>query len=180
MFLLPNKKFGFTLLELLIVIAIIGILAAIVLVALGESREKSRNAAVIAQMEEIQKALELYRANTGGYPDPSDASASRDVEVCIGEGGGCWTGVSASTDADDFRTAMDPYLKRFQYFDQGGVGSPAYNGCVGVAFGNNTSCSITDYSVFFLLEGTNRDCAGAERIDSTFNGSHTMCRLMPD
>lgn len=59
---------GFTLLELLIVVAIIGILTSIVLVSLGTAREKSRDAARAAQAQEIVKALEFYYTQNGSYP----------------------------------------------------------------------------------------------------------------
>jgi len=59
---------GFTLIELLVVIAIIGILASVVLASLNTAREKSRDAARISQLKEVQKALELYYSTEGQYP----------------------------------------------------------------------------------------------------------------
>ncbi|MBU3925563.1 prepilin-type N-terminal cleavage/methylation domain-containing protein [Patescibacteria group bacterium] len=66
---LKNKK-GFTLIELLVVIAIIGILASVVLASLNSARKKSRDARRIADVKQIQLALELYfDANSAEYPD---------------------------------------------------------------------------------------------------------------
>lgn len=64
---MPLAIRGFTLLELLIVIAIIGILASIVLGALGTARANARDAVRIAQLEEIDKALQLYYADHSHY-----------------------------------------------------------------------------------------------------------------
>ncbi len=66
---LKNTKKGFTLIELLVVIAIIGILASIVLASLNSARIKSRDARRIADIKQLQIALELYYdANASTYP----------------------------------------------------------------------------------------------------------------
>jgi prepilin-type N-terminal cleavage/methylation domain-containing protein len=60
---------GFTLIELLVVIAIIGILSSVVLASLNQARAKSRDARRIADLKQIQTALELYYdANSSAYP----------------------------------------------------------------------------------------------------------------
>ena len=61
-------KRGFTLIELLVVIAIIGILASIVLASLDSARKKGRDARRIADLKQIQLALELYYDAHGQYP----------------------------------------------------------------------------------------------------------------
>jgi len=62
-----NKK-GFTLIELLVVIAIIGILASVVLASLNTARKKSRDARRIADIKQLQLALELYFDGNRAYP----------------------------------------------------------------------------------------------------------------
>ncbi len=54
----PNK--GFTLIEILIVVAIIGLLSSVILVGLGSFRARGRDARRIADLREVQQALELY------------------------------------------------------------------------------------------------------------------------
>jgi len=66
------------LIELLVVIAIIGMLAAIVLVSLNSTRSKARDARRISDLQQLQKAIELYYDNTGHYPIPPSSMA------------GCW------------------------------------------------------------------------------------------
>lgn len=55
-----ETKKGFTLIELLVVIAIIGILASVVLASLNSARQKARDARRIADIKQLQLALELY------------------------------------------------------------------------------------------------------------------------
>ena len=64
-----NKfKKAFTLIELLVVIAIIGILATLAVVALQNSRASARDAKRLADVKQMQTALELYFNDNGSYP----------------------------------------------------------------------------------------------------------------
>ncbi|MDQ5961882.1 MAG: ral secretion pathway protein [Patescibacteria group bacterium] len=62
------SKKGFTILELLIVVAIIGLLSAVVLAALNSSRSKGRDAKRIEEIRQIINAVELSYNATGKYP----------------------------------------------------------------------------------------------------------------
>lgn len=59
---------GFTLLELLVVVAIIGLLVAYVGPRYVAQIGKSEVAAARAQIEALAKALDTYRLDTGHYP----------------------------------------------------------------------------------------------------------------
>jgi prepilin-type N-terminal cleavage/methylation domain-containing protein len=63
-----NAQKGFTLIELLVVIAIIGILSSVVLASLNSARKKGRDARRIADVKQLQLALELYYDANGAYP----------------------------------------------------------------------------------------------------------------
>jgi uncharacterized protein (TIGR02145 family)/prepilin-type N-terminal cleavage/methylation domain-containing protein len=68
MFKIKTKKPAFTLIELLVVIAIIGILATLAVVALQNARKNARDAKRIADVKQMQTALELYFNDAGSYP----------------------------------------------------------------------------------------------------------------
>jgi len=71
-----RKNKGFTLIELLVVIAIIGLLSSIVLASLNSARKKSRDARRVADIKQIQVALEMYfDANNGSYPPGTSLTA---------------------------------------------------------------------------------------------------------
>lgn len=59
---------GFTFIELLVVLAIIGVIAAIVMVVLSDSRQSGRDAGRKVQTQEILKAIEFMYSDTGNYP----------------------------------------------------------------------------------------------------------------
>ncbi len=80
-----NKRSGFTLIEILIVVAIIAILASAVLVGLGPTQQAGRDARRLSDIREVQNALELFYSKCGFYPGGTAAT------------GACSTGFSAPT-----------------------------------------------------------------------------------
>lgn len=64
-----RKKNFFTLIELLIVIAIIGIIVSISFVSLSNVRQKGRDTQRISDIKLIQKSLEDYYRQEGSYPN---------------------------------------------------------------------------------------------------------------
>lgn len=62
------KQKGFTIVELLIVIVVIGILAAIVIVAFNGIQARARDSSKESSVKSLMKAIELYNAENGSYP----------------------------------------------------------------------------------------------------------------
>lgn len=65
------KNKGFTLIELLVVIAIIGVLSSVVLASLNTARMKARDARRLAEIQQLQLALDLYYDEHEYYPQSS-------------------------------------------------------------------------------------------------------------
>ncbi len=94
---------GFTLMELLVVVAIIGILVGIVLGVSGYANRKSAGSRSVADMERIKTALEEYRIAYGRYFGPANGTV---ISLAVG---GVW-----------FTNEMSKYVKDLSYLDPWG------------------------------------------------------------
>ncbi len=63
-----EEQKGFTLIELMIVIVIIGILATLLIPRIMERPEEARRIKAKADIKTIESALKLYKIDTGNYP----------------------------------------------------------------------------------------------------------------
>ncbi len=73
---LKNRK-GFSLAELLIVVAIIAVLATVVVMNMGGSDTSAKEAKLRANLKILREALIAYHADHGFYPcSPNDANSS--------------------------------------------------------------------------------------------------------
>jgi general secretion pathway protein G len=71
---------GFTLLELLVVIVIIGLLASLVAPRYFEQVGKSNTKVAKAQIDALEKALDQYRLDIGTYPNTEQGLAALNVK----------------------------------------------------------------------------------------------------
>lgn len=65
---MKNYKKAYTLIEMLMVVAIIGVLASSIIIGLGASRASARDARRITDLKNTQTVLELYYNKYGFYP----------------------------------------------------------------------------------------------------------------
>lgn len=95
------KKKAFTLIELLIVIAIIGVLAAALYPTIRDALSRGRDAAREGDINNIVTAVETFNSDYGTYPDADD---------CIGSGNVFLDPADGSTDVttDYFKGGKAP------------------------------------------------------------------------
>lgn len=107
----PGNGHGFTLIEILVVLIVVGILAAIAIVQFGRARERAYIGAMMADLHNAAVYEELYATDNGGAYFSGTATsasplqnfrASKDVTVTLtagvaltpGSSGPTWIGVA--------------------------------------------------------------------------------------
>lgn len=146
---LKSKNHGFTIIELLIVIIIIGILALIGVVAYGNAQQSARNSKRQSDISSLHTAIEAYTTqNSGVYPslaEMNDAAAGGFRETNL-------KGVPAETFTDP--KAANSTLAGARTANQYAyVATPA--GC------DNSTTDCTGYTLIAVPEGGGADITKA-------------------
>lgn len=102
----PGTRSGFTLLELLAVVAIISILVALILPALSGVRRRAAVTAIQAELRQMDQAITMFESRYGGMP------ASNLVIPAVG---GTWDVKS--------RAIVRGYWPQFNFATNGGLGN---------------------------------------------------------
>jgi general secretion pathway protein G len=133
-----NRKAGagFTIIELIVVVAIIAILAVIVFVNVNGYMAKGRDARRVADLNMIAKALEMYRADNGKYPPSSCGQDCSGYWYSNNLDGKNWSSLAAylvpkyigSLPVDPINNTYHPWDSKGYSYAYGNVGdgSPGY------------------------------------------------------
>lgn len=145
---------GFTIVELLIVIVIIGILASLVIAAYNGIQDRANNQKTLSAVQAYRKALIQYATINGTYPIIGNGSA------CLGEPyyANCWSGSNNTS----FNNAVRPYLGNANSLPQPSTQSLAYvvNGPLraGASYISSTTYNLNSvvhpWGIYFIVKGT--------------------------
>lgn len=148
-----QKSHGFTLVELLVTISIIGLLASITVLSVGNVRQVARDSKRLADMKQLQTGLEFFFNQTNGYPQTKENLRDADGFVNLGDAN---HNVLCSATANGFQVnlgecgAFPVYMSKVPTNPQPG-GAPYYRYMHETLPGNDRP---TAYQIKFSLETT--------------------------
>lgn len=173
---MKHKQKGFTIVELLIVIVVIGILAAITVVAFNGIQQRANNTAIITSVNQSIKALSSYISVNDSYPATSS--------FCLVASSTCTAGGNAVTVN---QTALDKIKNIANLPTSIPDARPEYNGIVysyssGRTFNGRNQPLVLLYS----LTGEAQSCGVANTTNSggtvmtsgeyaVSSGGYTVC-----
>ena len=121
-----TREAGFTLIELMIVIVILGLLAAIVMPRIVGETDKARYGTARAQMRVLEDALKRYKLDHGVYPTTEQGLESLVMQPTTGDIPEQWP-LGGYLDRQEI--PLDPLGKSYIYMSPG-VYSPDFDLCV--------------------------------------------------
>lgn len=120
----------------MVVISIIGFLATMAIYSLNNARMKSRDATRLSDINQLQKAIDLYYDSNGHYPQVTYASTNDDN--CGEDGKWC-----------DLESELEPYISKLPRDPSGLQNINRY------FYDSNSEDSYQSYGLMTSLEGTN-------------------------
>lgn len=169
-----KKQTGFTIVELLIVIVVIAILAAITIVAYNGIQQRARNSTRVSAMQSYVKLLTVYAIQNGAYPTFTNGA-------CLGSGytaGTCTnsslssTIPSSATEQGTFNTQLSiaGTLPDYPKLNAAATSSGSESGAFIYTYGVTNEAPSRGTRLIYFLEGENQDCV-LSRVSRNTDGS---------
>lgn len=135
---MPRHQAGFTLIEIMVVVIIIGLLSTMVLPKLFDNRDKALQTKARVDIRGVGGQLDLYRLDNFSYPNTSEGLQA----LVTNPGKPNWTGY-----AD--KVQKDPWGNIYEYQSPGTRNTKGYDlwslGADGVAGGEGTAKDIGNW-----------------------------------
>lgn len=125
------KRDGFSLMELMVVVGLIALMSTIILMSVATAREGSRDRERIADLAELEFAVELYKLQNKAFPAPASPSDSYDDGVLIEQG-------------EEIFTQLSPFIT-------GTIKDPRSGGSFGYQFSSSLTCDGLEYYALAAL-----------------------------
>ena len=165
---------GFTLVEILVVVAIIGILSSVALGALGDARAAARDGKRQIELKNLSLAIILYKEANDRYPKAgcgADASADE------------WSGVSRSTESGFAVKACDEWidvLATSTTYISKLPKDPRFEGEDNKGYYYRTNADGTEYKII-IKDAIEKNTISAATDDfARYDGSCTSATLRPN
>lgn len=107
---------GFTLIELMVVIVILGILAGLVVPKFMDSPEEARRTKAAVQIQSIEQALKLYKLDNGQYPSTEQGLQALVEPPSVGRLAKKWR---TGGYLEKGKVPLDPWDNEFVYISPG-------------------------------------------------------------
>ena len=160
-----SGQLGFTIVELLIVIVVIGILAAITIVAFNGVQQRANNTAKFEAAATYGRSMQIYVAQNNAYPTMGAGS------VCLGKNytirggdtvGSCGGSDYTTKEDSPFNTAIQTVLTSVPNGSNRVVTKESGVTFVGITLTNWSGFTVdgqsNPYVMQFVLEGRDQDC----------------------
>jgi general secretion pathway protein G len=136
-----RRTAGFTLVELMVVVAIIGLLAAVVTVNVMGQAGEAKKERVKADMKNIATALDLYKLACGKYPDQLEGLWERPG----GNEGRKWNGPYLT---EGQYPPTDPWGYRYEYQKTGSSYEIITKGAGNAPGGDEEEADLSSKTIF--------------------------------
>jgi len=164
---------GFTIVELLIVIVVIGILAALVLNSVASAKQSALNAQTIDAAQKWTQALQVYKVTNGSYP----AIANGNPIACLEESLPANSDFAANACGNGYTVdnTLDGLINQYTKFDASNdypthtfIFGRVTNPSRGLLYG--TQLSSGSPAIGYLLYGSNASCGKGQQSSSVTMG----------
>ena len=109
-----KRRSGFTLVEILVVVVILGLLATLVIPRVVGRGEEAKRTATLVQIWAIEQALDLYKLDNGFYP-----TTEQGLEALVSKPSGMPEPMNVRKDGYMKKVSVDPWGRPYVYRSPG-------------------------------------------------------------